>query len=222
MHAERAAPVPGLADLGEHVDWTTPSLCAGWDIRDVLVHLAATATLSLTKFAAELVDSGFRPPRMHKQITSGRKFPRVHALDSLRSAIDETASPPQPTITRLIEIVVHGEDIRRPLHITHAYDTTHLAEALTYLSHDHLFGAKTLVQGTPACRYGCRHRPRARPADRRRCSLPSLGNSRAPDCDRPAERTWLRAAEPTYDLTVDLEGSTHMAAPPAPEASDRN
>jgi len=57
------------------------------------------------------------------------------------------ASPLQPTITRLIEIVVHGEDIRRPLHITHTYETTHLAEALTYLSHDHLFGAKTLVQG---------------------------------------------------------------------------
>lgn len=147
VHAERAALVRDLADH-EHVDWTTPSLCAGWDIRDVVVHLAATATLSLSKFTAELVAAGFRPHRIaEKQITNGRGFPAVHALDALRSAIDETASPPQPTITRLIEIVVHGEDIRRPLHITHAYDTTHLEEALTYLSRDHLFGAKTLVQG---------------------------------------------------------------------------
>ena len=147
VHAERAALVRDLADH-EHVDWTTPSLCAGWDIRDVVVHLAATATLSLSKFTAELVAAGFRPQRIaEKQIARGRAFPAVHALDTLRSAINKTASPPQPTITRLIEVVVHGEDIRRPLHITHAYDTTHLGEALTYLSHDHLFGAKTLAQG---------------------------------------------------------------------------
>ncbi len=147
VHAERAALVRDLAD-DEHVDWATPSLCAGWDIRDVLVHLAATATLSLSRFTAELVAAGFRPQRItEKQITRGRGFSAVHALDALRSAIDETASPPQPTITRLIEIVVHGEDIRRPLHITHTYDTTHLGEALAYLSHDHLFGSKTLIQG---------------------------------------------------------------------------
>lgn len=148
IHAERAALIRDLTDLRERVDWSTHSLCAGWDIRDVLVHLAATATLSLPKFTAELVAAGFRPQRIaDKQITTGRKFPAVHALDALRSAIDQTASPPQPTITRLIEIVVHGEDIRRPLHITHAYDRTHLGEALTYLSRDHLFGAKTLVRG---------------------------------------------------------------------------
>jgi uncharacterized protein (TIGR03083 family) len=146
VHAERAALVRDLTN--EQVDWTTPSLCAGWDIRDVLVHLAATATLSLSKFTVELVAAGFRPQRIaDRQITRGRQFPPVHALDALRNAIYATASPPQPTITRLIEIVVHSEDIRQPLHITHTYDTTHLKEALAYLSHDHLFGAKTLVSG---------------------------------------------------------------------------
>lgn len=147
VHTERAALVRDLADH-ELVDWTTPSLCAGWDIRDVVVHLAATATLSLSKFTTELIAAGFRPQRItDEQITSGRQFPAIHALDALRDSIDETASPPQPTITRLIEIVVHGEDIRRPLNIAHTYETTHLGQALTYLSHDHLFGAKTLVQG---------------------------------------------------------------------------
>ncbi len=147
MHAERAALVRDLTNH-ENVDWTTPSLCAGWDIRDVLVHLAATAGLSLSKFTAELVVAGFRPQRIaDKQITRGRQFPAVCALDALRGATYSTDSPPQPKITRLIEIVVHGEDIRQPLHITHSYDTTHLNEALTYLSRDHFFGAKTVAQG---------------------------------------------------------------------------
>lgn len=151
VHAERAALVKDLTGY-EHLDWATPSLCAGWDIRDVLVHLAATATLSLSKFAIELAISGFRPNRVaEKQINAGRRLSPEQALDALRSATYATASPPQPTITRLIEIVVHGEDIRRPLQILHAYDTTHIAYALSYLSRDHRFGAKTLTRGLQLC-----------------------------------------------------------------------
>jgi hypothetical protein len=47
----------------------------------------------------------------------------------------------------VIEIVVHGEDIRRPLQIRHAYDTAHISDALDYLFRDQRFGAKTLVRG---------------------------------------------------------------------------
>ncbi|CAM3935920.1 maleylpyruvate isomerase family mycothiol-dependent enzyme [Mycobacterium frederiksbergense] len=147
VHTERAALVEDLSSR-KHLDWAAPSLCAGWDIHDVLVHLAATATLSLSNFAAELIAAGLRPNRIvEKQISRGRQRSASQALDALRSAIYATASPPQPTITRVIEIVVHGEDIRRPLKITHAYDTTPIAEALSYLSRDHRLGAKTLVDG---------------------------------------------------------------------------
>lgn len=151
VHTERAALVKDLTD-NEHLDWAAPSLCAGWDIRDVVTHLAATATLSLTKFTAELILAGFRPHRIaEKQIDAGRRHSARQALEALRSAIYQTASPPQPTITRLIEIVVHGEDIRRPLQISHTYDTAHIADALSYLSRDHRFGAKTLTHGLQLC-----------------------------------------------------------------------
>lgn len=146
VHAERAALVRDLDDH-QRLDWGTPSLCPGWDIRDMVAHLAATATLSLPRFAAELVSAGFRPDRIvEKQVDAGRQYSALHALDALRSAIYATASPPQATMTRVIEIVVHAEDIRRPLRIRHAYDLTHIAGALSYLSRDHRFGAKTLVR----------------------------------------------------------------------------
>ncbi|MCF6385358.1 maleylpyruvate isomerase family mycothiol-dependent enzyme [Mycobacterium sp. MBM] len=151
VHAERAALVDDLTDH-EHLDWTTPSLCAGWDVHDVVVHLAATATLSLPRFAAELVLAGFRPQRIaDKHITAGRHRCPRQALEALRSATYATASPPQPIITRVIEIVVHSEDIRRPLQIIHTYDMTHIAAALRYLSRDHRFGAKSLVDGLQLC-----------------------------------------------------------------------
>ena len=43
----------------------------------------------------------------------------------------------------MIEIVVHGEDIRRPLRINHDYLTAHIGDALRYLAHSRGFGAKT-------------------------------------------------------------------------------
>jgi hypothetical protein len=42
VHAERKSLADDLATLSPD-QWATPSLCDGWDIHDVLVHLVATA-----------------------------------------------------------------------------------------------------------------------------------------------------------------------------------
>ena len=147
VHTERARLVDDLAGRPD-VDWATPSLCAGWNIRDVVAHLAATATLSLWKFAGEFLRAGFSANRIvDRQVAAARKQSAGESLDALRLAIRSTASPPQPTITRVIEIVVHGEDIRRPLQIDHDYLTTHIDDALRYLARDRLSGANKRMQG---------------------------------------------------------------------------
>lgn len=147
VYAERAALVEDLDGL-QPEQWATPSLCDGWDVRDVVAHLAATATLSPLAFAKEFLLAGLNTSRIvDKQVAAGRLLTPADTLSALRSAIDLTMSPPQPTITRLIEIVVHAEDIRRPLQIHHDYSTTHLAEALNYLTRDRLSGAKARLTG---------------------------------------------------------------------------
>ncbi|GCA97816.1 maleylpyruvate isomerase N-terminal domain-containing protein [Mycolicibacterium sp. NCC-Tsukiji] len=45
VHTERRALVEDLTDLTER-QWETPSLCQDWAVRDVVAHLAATATLT--------------------------------------------------------------------------------------------------------------------------------------------------------------------------------
>lgn len=147
VHAERADLVDDLTGLPATC-WATPSLCAGWDVSDVVAHLAATATLSLPRFSIEFVFAGLSPDRIvDRQIRAGRTRPPAETLNALRSGITCTASPPLPTITRVIEIIVHGEDIRRPLQIGHVYRTTHIAEALDYLAHDNRSGGKTRLSG---------------------------------------------------------------------------
>jgi uncharacterized protein (TIGR03083 family) len=147
IHAERAALVDDLAGL-DPAQWATPSLCDGWDVHDVVAHLAATATLSLLGFAKEFLLAGFSSGRIvDKQVAAGRRRKPSETLSALRSAIFSAASPPQPAITRIIEIIVHGEDIRRPLHIGHDYSTVHIAEALDYLARDGSSGAKAHLAG---------------------------------------------------------------------------
>ncbi|MEC5199316.1 hypothetical protein RCH21_001547 [Arthrobacter sp. PL16] len=58
-----------------------------------------------------------------------------------------TTRPPGPFITRLIEIVVHGEDIRRPLGIERPVLNLTLEEALIYLSGDRLSGGRRRLAG---------------------------------------------------------------------------
>ncbi len=117
-------------------------------MHDIVAHLAATSTLSLPRFAKEFLLARFSAERIvDKQIAAGRLQEPSTTLAAFRAAIPSTASPPQPTITRIIEIVVHSEDIRRPLQIAHHYSTTHIAEALNYLRRQRSSGGKARLAG---------------------------------------------------------------------------
>jgi uncharacterized protein (TIGR03083 family) len=42
--AERGALAEDLAELTD-TQWNSPSLCAGWTVRDMIAHMSATASL---------------------------------------------------------------------------------------------------------------------------------------------------------------------------------
>jgi uncharacterized protein (TIGR03083 family) len=147
VHAERRALVEDLVGL-EAAEWESPSLCAGWAIRDVVAHLAATAALSRVGFAREFVWARFSVDRIvERQLALAREQGPSASLTALRSAVDYVASPPLPLITRVIEIVVHGEDIRRPLGMRHVYSTTCIGDAIAHLFGDRPSGGKRRLKG---------------------------------------------------------------------------
>ncbi|MDH6195126.1 uncharacterized protein (TIGR03083 family) [Mycobacterium frederiksbergense] len=147
VHAERRALVEDVAGL-EAAEWEVPSLCVGWAVRDVVAHLAATAALTRIGFAREFTRARFSVDRIiERQVALAREQNATASLMALRSAVDEVASPPLPLITRIIEIVVHGEDIRRPLGINHVYSTTYIADAVAYLYSDRPSGGKQRLKG---------------------------------------------------------------------------
>jgi uncharacterized protein (TIGR03083 family) len=121
VHAERAALVRDLAGLDE-AGWDEPSLCAGWTVHDVAAHLVDTARTTRLGFVIGLARSRFDFDRQNARgVARHRAASPRQTLDRLRDAALRTSTPPAPLDSRLVEEVVHGEDIRRPLGIVRAY-----------------------------------------------------------------------------------------------------
>ncbi|GHC99857.1 maleylpyruvate isomerase family mycothiol-dependent enzyme [Zhihengliuella salsuginis] len=132
VHEERqrlAADLDGLR--GEQ--WTVPSLCPGWDVHDVLAHLVDSARIGRFGFVRELLAARFDFDRANERgiAREKRQDPR-DTVAALRAAAGLTRTPPAQPATRLVEAIVHGEDIRRPLGLTGSYPETAIAEALKY------------------------------------------------------------------------------------------
>jgi uncharacterized protein (TIGR03083 family) len=121
VHAERAALIEDLEGLDD-ARWEEPSLCRGWTAHDVVAHLVDTARTTRFGFVAGLARARFD---FHRQNAHGVQRHRgaspQETLERLRRVASRTSTPPAPLDSRLVEEVVHGEDIRRPLGLTRSY-----------------------------------------------------------------------------------------------------
>jgi uncharacterized protein (TIGR03083 family) len=132
IHAERRALLDDLEGLPED-RWSTPSLCDGWTVHQVLGHVTATAHTSVGGFFANLAKSGFRFDTMiRKGAERESSGSPKETLSALRDDVDATVHPPGPMDTWLGEIVVHSEDIRRPLGIHHEVPPEALRRVATF------------------------------------------------------------------------------------------
>jgi uncharacterized protein (TIGR03083 family) len=148
VHAERAALARELAPL-EDVQWSTPSLCAGLSVREVVAHLTAAGSLNAIRWLAGVIRCRFDfdrqvVMRLSEQLGSSP----AETLARFERVVDSTTSPPLPVLALLGEVVVHGEDVRRPLGIRR----DHPPEVLTrvaryYAGSDQVVLARRRVRG---------------------------------------------------------------------------
>src|SRR4051812_23213567 len=142
IHAERAALAADLEPVKEP-DWDTQSLCQGWTVRDVLAHMTGTARISPGSFFGKIIASGFSLKKMQeKDIAELRGSAPAETLANFKAEVNSSKHPPGPTDTWLGEVIVHCEDIRRPLGIKHDYP----ADALTRVAD--FYKGSNLVIGT--------------------------------------------------------------------------
>ena len=127
IRAERVALIADLESLTDP-QWSTQSLCAAWTVRDVLAHMTTTAKMTPGRFFGKFAGSGFQFNAMNaKGVQEEQGATPADALAGFKSVVDRTTSPPGPIDAMVAEVVIHGEDIRRPLGIARTYQP----EALT-------------------------------------------------------------------------------------------
>jgi uncharacterized protein (TIGR03083 family) len=132
VHSERRRLAADLSDLRDE-QWHVPSLCPGWDVHDVLAHLVNTARTGRLSFVRDLLTARMDFDRANENgIAREKRQDPQDTLDALKEAADLTRTPPAKLATRLVEAIVHGEDIRRPLGIAGCYPERAIAQALTY------------------------------------------------------------------------------------------
>lgn len=148
IHAERRALADDLAGLTDE-QWNTQSLCTEWNIRQVLAHLLSAAKMTPLKFVARLSAAGFNFDRFTaKQVAVEGAGGPAATLAAFRAAELAETSPPGPKETWLGEAFVHGEDIRRPLGIPHAYPLPEVGRVIgLYARSNAIIGGKTRVGG---------------------------------------------------------------------------
>ncbi|WP_242888138.1 maleylpyruvate isomerase family mycothiol-dependent enzyme [Actinomadura litoris] len=130
VHAERAALIDDLAGLADE-RWRTPSLCGEWTVHEVAAHLVDTALTTRLGFVVALARARFDFDRQNARGVERElgATPQV-TLERLRRVAARTSTPPAPLDTRLVEEVVHGEDIRRPLGLAREYPQEAVVRAL--------------------------------------------------------------------------------------------
>ncbi|MFD4355758.1 maleylpyruvate isomerase family mycothiol-dependent enzyme [Nocardia sp. NPDC058518] len=116
---ERATLIELLHDLPESA-WDAATLCAGWRVRDVVAHLVLATRVTITALLVNLIRARGNTDRLvhDTAVRHADRTPTTELLAQLRATIDSRAIPIGTTpIDRLMDLLVHGQDIAVPLGI---------------------------------------------------------------------------------------------------------
>lgn len=116
IDSERASMADFLDDLSD-AEWTYPSLCDGWRVRDVAAHLTLAPYSRVRDMVVAAVKARGNFNRLiHDTAVEQAKLPTTELVSLLRGAagIRKTA-PGQKVKDAMMDVIVHGQDIALPL-----------------------------------------------------------------------------------------------------------
>jgi uncharacterized protein (TIGR03083 family) len=114
------------ADLADFLEtltaeqWATPSLCDGWTVRDVAVHITQSAG-SRPRMMWHLVRAGFRFNEMVARAARADPSTPAEVVATLRGMVGGRRRPPGTAVVDpLMDVLVHGQDIAIALGVDRA------------------------------------------------------------------------------------------------------
>ncbi len=148
IHKERTVLTESLASLSME-QWAEPSWCQGWSVQETTGHIVAAAEQTPLHFYKEMIQAGFKfnvfTDRGAKRVSAAGPSELVRRLGARTTT---TNHPPAPVMAMLGEIIVHGQDIRRPLGLRHQpSDEALVALADSWKNANLLIGSKRRISG---------------------------------------------------------------------------
>jgi len=105
----------GLLRTLSDEEWRAPSLCEGWQVRDVVAHLLYD-TIPLRQYLAIMARNRFSVDRINNLLVGNeRDTPTAQLVDRLERSIGHGTLARVSPATSLADVLVHHQDIRRPL-----------------------------------------------------------------------------------------------------------
>jgi uncharacterized protein (TIGR03083 family) len=148
IHSERSEMAETWAALSPS-QWAAASWCEGWSVQDTAGHVLAAAEQTPANFYKELISAGFKFNVFTDRAARRLAFVGPDELvRRLRARTSTTNHPPAPVLAMLGEIIVHGQDIRRPLGLEHrSPEGALVAVADSWTKSNLLIGAKRRIAG---------------------------------------------------------------------------
>ena len=148
IHRERARLAEDLATLDEE-QWGHPTLCAAWTVRDVVAHLTAAASTGRLRWVGSILGARFDVDRHNRRrLTEHLGDTPGETLDRFRAVLTSTTAASGHTPAWLGEVLVHAQDIRRPLGLTSAPDVEAAVEVAAFFARrDFAVPSKSNVEG---------------------------------------------------------------------------
>ena len=149
VRAERLA----VADLVEGLDdagWSVRSLCPAWTVREVVAHLTVTTRATLPSVVRDAIRARGSFDRMTVDVAHRRAaaFSPADLVQQLReSAQSSHRMPLSGPMDPLMDVVVHAQDIARPLGRRHVTPPDVVVQVLRYLAENRLMGGPRRVAG---------------------------------------------------------------------------
>ena len=127
VHAERHALAEFLQTLAPE-QWTAPTWCDQWNVQELVGHLTAAGNITAPHFFGGFIRSGFSFDKFVdgdlRHYAAGAPSDVAARFDAI---LDSNRKPPGPAYVALGEVMVHGEDIRRPLGASGDHPSEHLS-----------------------------------------------------------------------------------------------
>lgn len=147
IHQARRALAVDLASLDD-ADWRRPTLCGQWDVEHVVAHLTAVASVGRWAWLRSIAAARFRPEvhnerRLAEHLGAGP----AETLRRFEQVVGARVAPTGDLAAYLGEVLVHGQDIRRPLGIPGSPDVeawTVVAEF--YAARDFAVNSRTMAK----------------------------------------------------------------------------